>query len=585
MLEHVVGRMFQYAARNAQQRNSPPRTDEKSSSPCEESSKYNTAEIEIDNSSAVLKNISSLHSDKVLCDVCLVVGGKEYPAHRLILCASSEVFRIMLMSPQWSECKESRIVLGETPACAEVFDRFLQYFYTGHICVDSQTVMPILTLADKYNIKDLTNVCQNYMYEHVQYAATTNQLVAWHQYTQACGHIKVAKKCQDFIKWNLQLIAQTPDFGNFEPEILISILEQDDIVILDEMTLLEYVVRWINHQRDALFAEAGYIMDEEGASVCICDIDIKTLSEVNSQIKDLVCRVITHIRFPMMSPTQLASLLIQPIVQEFKEFFVQRMAIGMSYHADQKERVEDVCVHDEAGISLFTPRLYTSECWSMLLPIENYSHLPPYQLRSHVFSSHTALADHKGHKTCEWAVDIYPKGVWFQKFYSIVWQGMEEVPEVVLRTVRVSITCKEPPSEPEGEMRVKVGILVHGVMDGVEHIMRTVVRTHRFDVENKVLNLDDVVSFDKLNRDIASLSRESYSPYHPPSTSTSYSNTGTYSSQQPSPYLVGPYRDILKIHVVIAPMEQVCSPSLLLKRNLILSKKFKSKQNKPVKEA
>lgn len=57
------------------------------------------------------------------------------------------------MSPQWSECKESRIVLGETPACAEIFDRFLQYFYTGHICVDAQTVMPILTLADKYNLK------------------------------------------------------------------------------------------------------------------------------------------------------------------------------------------------------------------------------------------------------------------------------------------------------------------------------------------------------------------------------------------------------------------------------------------------
>ena len=47
------------------------------------------------------------------------------------------------------------------------------------------------------------------------------------------------QKCQDFIKWNLQLIAQTPDFGNFEPEILINILQQDDVVIVDEMTLLE----------------------------------------------------------------------------------------------------------------------------------------------------------------------------------------------------------------------------------------------------------------------------------------------------------------------------------------------------------
>lgn len=72
-------------------------------------------------------------------------------------------------------------------------------------------------------------------------------------------------------------------------------------------------------------------MDEEDGEMC--EIDIKTQNDVNSQIKDLVCRVFTHIRFPMMSPTQLASLLIQPIVQEFKEFFLQRMAIGMSYHA------------------------------------------------------------------------------------------------------------------------------------------------------------------------------------------------------------------------------------------------------------
>ena len=302
-----------------------------------------------------------------------------------------------------------------------------------------------------------------------------------------------------------------------------------DVVVVDEMTLLDFVVCWINHQRDALFAEAGYIMEDEEGDMC--EVDSKTQSDVKKQIEDLVCRVITHIRFPMMTPTQLASLLILPIVQEFKEFFVQRMAIGMSYHADQKERVEEVCVHDEAGISLFTPRLYTSECWSMLLPVENYSHLPAYHLRSHIFSSHAALADHKGNKTCEWAVDIYPKGVWFQKFFLIVWQGMEEVPEVVLRTVRVSITCKEPPSEPEGDLRVKVGILVHGVMDGVEHIMRTVVRTHRFDNENKVLNLDDVVSYDKLNRDWATSASEfSFS-----STSTSYTNTGTIPSQQPSP--------------------------------------------------
>jgi len=31
-----------------------------------------------------------------MSDICLVVGGTEYPAHRLILCASSEVFQVWI---------------------------------------------------------------------------------------------------------------------------------------------------------------------------------------------------------------------------------------------------------------------------------------------------------------------------------------------------------------------------------------------------------------------------------------------------------------------------------------------------------
>lgn len=52
-------------------------------------------------------------------------------------------------------------------------------------------------------------------------------------------------------------------------------------------------------------------------------------------------------------------------------------------------------------------------------------------------------------------VDLYPKGVWFRKCFLIVWQGTVEVPESVLRTVRVSVTCKDPPKSGE-DLRVKV---------------------------------------------------------------------------------------------------------------------------------
>jgi hypothetical protein len=39
------------------------------------------------------------------------------------------------------------------------------------------------------------------------------------------------------VKWNLELVAETADYGNFEPEILVGLLQQNDLVIHNEMAL------------------------------------------------------------------------------------------------------------------------------------------------------------------------------------------------------------------------------------------------------------------------------------------------------------------------------------------------------------
>lgn len=61
--------------------------------------------------------------------------------------------KVMLMNPEWSECRESVIELKEEPLCSEVFPQFLRYLYVGQIRISLQTVMPMLALADKYNIR------------------------------------------------------------------------------------------------------------------------------------------------------------------------------------------------------------------------------------------------------------------------------------------------------------------------------------------------------------------------------------------------------------------------------------------------
>lgn len=49
---------------------------------------------QVDNSRTVLLKIATLYAERLMNDICLVVDGVEYPAHRLILCASSDVFQV-----------------------------------------------------------------------------------------------------------------------------------------------------------------------------------------------------------------------------------------------------------------------------------------------------------------------------------------------------------------------------------------------------------------------------------------------------------------------------------------------------------
>lgn len=466
--------------------------------------------VEVDNSRIVLLKIAMLYAERLMNDICLVVNGIEYPAHRLILCASSDVFQVMLMSPQWSESQESRITLQETPQCVPIFSEFLRYFYTGYIRINYSVVLPILSLADKYNVKDLISLCLEYMQNHIALAAIHSTLVSWLQYTSNCGHHRITQACQNFIKWNFELVAKTTDFGNFDLEILVSLLHQSSLVIKDEMTLYKCLESWLDHQANRLKTQLSQ-------------------EELEATLEQLVITVMSPVRFPMMSPRQLAELLLYSLTKKYKEFFVERMSIGMSFHSGQIDRVKEVSSNEEDGALLFEPRLYTVDTCSSLVTIENFHNLPSYHTSTLVFSSHSCLAEYVGDRACEWVVDIYPKGVWFKKFFLIVWQGTVEMPEHVKRSVRLSLTCKEPPVNSNDDMRVKIGVLIYGLQDGVEHIARVTEIIHRFSDTERVLNLDDLLPFEELNPQQGSV------------------------QDNRSPFLVGPNKDMLKLHIVISP--------------------------------
>lgn len=443
-------------------------------------------EQKIDNSSKVLEKIAGLYAERLLSDITLEVDGKRYPAHRLILCASSDVFQVMLMSSNWTESNESNIVLREDPQCCRVFPEFLKYLYTGRIEVNQQNVLATLVLGDKYNISDLVGLAIDYMIGHIVNAADKELVVAWYQYCLDTGHRSVAKACYDFICWNFEFVSAKGDFVTMDCDTLIAFLSSSSIVVKDEYQLFQRASMWLEHQRNG-----GEIMD------------YGTDLEHDQDYENLVVQVMEYIRYPMMSPRQLASLLLNPLVTRYKDFFVNRMSIAMAFHSSRSSPSDLKKLMNPA--ILYSPRLYTTEKWSSSLVVENYKNLPNYGVRTLVFTTPTTLqecledsADHQvtQGQQHEWAVDLFPKGVWFKKFFMIGYQGKVEIPEWVSKTVRLSLTAK--PATSSG--KVSVGLLVHGQQDGVEHVRSVVRRDFSFNGgDNLMVNVDDLVDFDQLN--------------------------------------------------------------------------------------
>merc|ERR1712079_178631 len=76
-----------------------------------------------------------------------------------------------------------------------------------------------------------------------------------------------------------------------------------------------------------------------------------------------------HVRFPMMSPDQLADLLLSPLLSSHMETMVARMAAAMAYHRNTETAIGDI---------LLTPRLYTQDKYRASLSVDYFLQLPVY---------------------------------------------------------------------------------------------------------------------------------------------------------------------------------------------------------------
>jgi hypothetical protein len=221
----------------------------------------------------IQKGFAKLYNDPLLSDITLVVGKDKLFAHRMVLCAWSEIFRGMLSNDNWKESELKELPVRVEEKDEENFKLMLRYMYTGAVDFISNTnIVPLIRLSDYYGIIPLKEVCGELLGEHVDESNLFFLLDIVERYD--CR--KLNEKCGEFLAENFATMLEEDKerLLSLNPNTWAEMLKSDDLVIGSEEALYEAVLDFVES------------FDEEKKQA-------------------VLLQLLPHIRFPLIRPKYL----------------------------------------------------------------------------------------------------------------------------------------------------------------------------------------------------------------------------------------------------------------------------------------
>ncbi|EGC35433.1 hypothetical protein DICPUDRAFT_16127, partial [Dictyostelium purpureum] len=266
----------------------------------------------------------SLINFKKYTDVKLICNSIEYPTHRIILANSSEFFSRLLLS-NFKESQQNIIELRQ-PDPFNVFPAVLDFMYDGIIYLSPENVIPLLAMSDHYLIRDLQNLCTQFLDQNLHRENVLTILkysIEFHfeTITERCITI-IAKNftfvCEQLINKNKPCNNNNNnnknnnnnnnlsdnnsnnnliycDFSFLPPSIFYKILDHSYLVVKSEYTLYRIVLNFIEN-----------FFDDQDKDEITLDTEITD----NLKVSDLM----SQIRYIWMTYDQLALVTKNPLI-------------------------------------------------------------------------------------------------------------------------------------------------------------------------------------------------------------------------------------------------------------------------------
>uniref|UniRef100_A0A8C8A183 Kelch-like family member 7 n=1 Tax=Oryzias sinensis TaxID=183150 RepID=A0A8C8A183_9TELE len=253
--------------------------------------------------SSIMGVMNNLRKQGTLCDVTLVVQGKHFPAHRVVLAAASHVFSLMFTTRMMESMSHEVELRSAEP---EIIELLIDFIYTARISVNSSNVQSLLDAANQYQIEPVKKMCVEFLKGQID---PTNCLgISALADCMDCPELKSA--AEDFFQLHFTEVYKLDEFLQLDVSQLTHLLHQDKLTVRSEAQIYDAAVRWLKYD------------------VC------------NRQ--QYMVEVLGCVRFPLVSKTFLSKTVqAEPLIQDNPQC-LKMVISGMRYHLLSLEDREDL---------------------------------------------------------------------------------------------------------------------------------------------------------------------------------------------------------------------------------------------------
>ena len=180
--------------------------------------------------------IFDMYKEGMLTDVTLVIEGRKFPCHKLVLCAASEYFRCMFTSP-FKEAGKDEIEICDISASA--FGSVLEYVYGGQVVITADNVEELLNIACMMHFSELKSSCCK-LYRCELSLSNVMEII---QIAERYSADELSETCADLIVKNYGKLKSV--FNKLPLETACAVLKRNHLPVLNEKETASAVIQWL----------------------------------------------------------------------------------------------------------------------------------------------------------------------------------------------------------------------------------------------------------------------------------------------------------------------------------------------------